>query len=77
MPGFPTFSVRNLGPISQGTVELHPLTILIGKNNTGKTYMAQAIYAACKALERSNGLPEPFISEREAEELDHQLNSRQ
>ena len=32
----PSFRVRNLGPIAEGTVQLHPLTILIGKNNTGK-----------------------------------------
>ncbi len=31
-------------------MELRPLTLLIAKNNTGKTYMAQAIHAAHKAL---------------------------
>ncbi len=58
----PAFDVRNLGPIAHGTVELRPLTILIGKNNTGKTYMAQAIYAAHKALQRANGSAEPILS---------------
>ena len=65
----PSFSVRNFGPIEDGTVRLHPLTILIGKNNTGKTYMAQAIYAAYKALERADGPVQPAITVRELEEL--------
>ena len=41
--------VDNLGPIGHAEVDLKPLTVLIGKNNTGKTYLAQAIYAAHKA----------------------------
>lgn len=47
----PTFRVENLGPIRRGEVELRPLTLFIGKNNTGKTYMAQAIHAAHKAID--------------------------
>ena len=69
MTSLPSFRVRNLGPIERGTVRLHPLTILIGKNNTGKTYMAQAIYAAYKALERVNGPTTPRITTDEAEHL--------
>lgn len=69
MSSCPTFSVRNLGPIAEGAVELRPLTILIGKNNTGKTYMAQTIYAAYKALERANGPVEPLLDEDESEEI--------
>lgn len=69
MPGLPSFRVRNLGPIKEGMVRLHPLTILIGKNNTGKTYMAHAIYAAYKALERGNGSASPPMTVDEAERL--------
>ena len=69
MSVLPSFRVRNLGPITEGTVQLHPLTILIGKNNTGKTYMAQAIYAAHKALERANGPTRPFITLEESDDL--------
>ena len=69
MSVLPSFRVRNLGPITEGTVQLHPLTILIGKNNTGKTYMAQAIYAAHKALERANGPTKPFITLEESDDL--------
>ena len=44
------FRVENLGPIRRGEVELRPLTLLIGKNNTGKTYMAQVVHAAHKTV---------------------------
>ena len=69
MSVLPSFRVRNLGPITEGTVQLHPLTILIGKNNTGKTYMAQAIYAAHKALETANRPTKPFITLEESDDL--------
>ena len=74
MPSLPSFHVRNLGPIAEGTVGLHPLTILIGKNNTGKTYMAQAIYAAYKALERANGPVQTLITIDESDELLRRLH---
>ena len=43
--------VDNLGPIRHADVALRPLTVLIGRNNTGKTYLAQALYAAHKAID--------------------------
>lgn len=72
-----SFHVRNLGPIVEGTVELHPLTILIGKNNTGKTYMAQAIYAAYKALtlQRARIRAEHAISTDESRDLVERLHA--
>lgn len=45
--------VSNLGPISDGNVTLRPLTIFIGPNNAGKTYFAQTVYSARKAVERA------------------------
>jgi predicted ATPase len=38
---------KNLGTIEEGSIELHPLTLLCGENNTGKTY---AMYALCGLL---------------------------
>jgi predicted ATPase len=38
-------TVENLGPIVTGDVELKPLTILVGRNNSGKTYFAQLLYS--------------------------------
>ena len=66
---YPSIRLRNIGPIEEGEVRLHPLTVLIGKNNTGKTYAAQAVYSAFKALEQVNGRPDPLLSDEEVEEL--------
>ena len=45
-----TVSVENFGPIREGTVELRPLTVFVGPNNSGKSYMAMLIYAVARAL---------------------------
>ena len=47
----PRLVVENLGPIRRADVALRPLTVLIGRNNTGKTYLAQALYAVHKAID--------------------------
>lgn len=39
------FEFKNLGAIDTATVEIAPLTVICGKNNTGKTYITYAIYA--------------------------------
>ena len=38
------FIFKNLGPIDEAELELGDLTILAGRNNTGKTYVAYALY---------------------------------
>lgn len=60
------FRIENLGPIRRGEVELRPLTLLIGKNNTGKTYVAQAIHAASRTVRMPvYPTPSPLLSEAE------------
>lgn len=44
------FELENYGPISNATVELGDLTIICGRNNTGKTCIAYAIYDFIKFL---------------------------
>ena len=44
------FNLKNLGYIDEGSIELGKLTVLCGKNNTGKTYINIAIYAFLKFL---------------------------
>ena len=44
-----TVSARDFGPIAAGTVDLKPLTIFMGRSNTGKSFMAAAIYALMTA----------------------------
>ena len=44
-----TVSVKNFGPLTEGTVDLKPLTIFVGPSNTGKSYMATAVSAVMRA----------------------------
>ena len=38
------FEIKNLGPVKEANIELGDLTIICGKNNSGKTRIAYAIY---------------------------------
>lgn len=54
-----TVSVQDFGPIEQATVNLRPLTIFVGRSNTGKTYFSKLIYAIHKTF---SGFPQiPFV----------------
>ena len=37
--------VTNFGPVAKGAVDLRPLTVFVGRSNSGKTYVASLIYA--------------------------------
>ncbi len=50
-----TVSVQNFGPIAHAKVNLRPLTILVGRTNTGKTCFSKLIYAIHKTL---SGFPQ-------------------
>ncbi len=39
----------NLGPIADGHLRLGDLTLIVGKNNTGKTYVTYALYGILKS----------------------------
>ena len=53
------FRFKNLGPIQEADLELGDLTVIAGRNNTGKTYLAYALYGFLKRWEWS---PEAIIS---------------
>ena len=38
-------AVKNFGPIAEADIDLRPLTVFVGPNNTGKTYFATLVYA--------------------------------
>jgi len=40
------FEISNVGPLRRAAVELRPLTVLIGPNNTGKSFLATIIYSS-------------------------------
>jgi hypothetical protein len=42
-------TVRNLGQIRETTLDLRPLTVIIGPNNTNKTYLAYCVYGLLQA----------------------------
>ena len=50
-------SAENFGPIVNGSIDLRPLTVLVGPSNTGKTYLATLIYALHKILPDFTLLP--------------------
>ena len=48
---------KNLGPIEKGEIDLNDLkgiNLIIGKNNTGKTYLSNLLYTYFKVRERQN-----------------------
>ena len=50
--GFVRLSVRDWGPVREGAVEIRPLTVFIGPNNTGKSYLAMLFYALALSVSR-------------------------
>ena len=61
--------VKDFGPISEGEIELRPLTVFIGPNNSGKSYIAMLIYSLYKSFYR---LASSYIYYR----LDHEKRER-
>ncbi|OHD53704.1 MAG: hypothetical protein A2Y33_07220 [Spirochaetes bacterium GWF1_51_8] len=39
------FQCKNLGPISEATLDIKPLTVIAGKNQSGKSYITKMIYS--------------------------------
>jgi energy-coupling factor transporter ATP-binding protein EcfA2 len=54
-------SVTNLGPIKEASVELGGLTVFVGPNGTGKSYLAKVIYG----LQRHEALMASYFSNAE------------
>ncbi|MDA7941462.1 MAG: AAA family ATPase [Nitrosopumilus sp.] len=52
-------SMRDFGPISEGTVYLKPLTIFVGPNNSGKSYAAMLVHSIIEAENRTLPAPGP------------------
>jgi AAA15 family ATPase/GTPase len=44
------FELKNIGAIKQAKIELGKLTIICGKNNTGKTYLTYSVYGFLRHL---------------------------
>ena len=48
-----TFRFSNIGPVKDASLQLGRLTVIAGRNNTGKTYIAYSLYGFLKMWERS------------------------
>jgi predicted ATPase len=59
--------VKNFGPVSKGEVIIKPLTIFIGPNNSGKSYISTLIHSIIKNFEESS--LEPRIIDKYLSEL--------
>ena len=56
-----TFTFRNIGPIENAELELGDLTIIAGRNNTGKTYLVYTLYGFLKTWQN---WPGPALTSR-------------
>ena len=52
--------VKDFGPIVEGAVEINPLTVFIGPNNSGKSHLATLVYALMQGKPHSQALLTPF-----------------
>ena len=55
------FLFKNLGPVKEAELELGDLTIIAGRNNTGKTYLAYTLYGFLKAWKNWPGAEDYFL----------------
>ena len=60
----PYIVAKNFGPIARAEVDLKPLTILIGPNNTGKSYLALAAYSLSRAIAGTSPRYGPLLTRR-------------
>ena len=57
------FYFRNIGPIRKAELELGDLTIIAGRNNTGKTYLVYTLYGFLQRWRGWPGIESYFLDE--------------
>jgi hypothetical protein len=62
---WPRIEIENLGPIVSGSFELHPLTLFLGRENTGKSCAAALAHSIVRAVR--NGILSPRALEEGAD----------
>ena len=55
------FRFKNIGPVKEAGLELGDLSIIAGRNNTGKTYLAYALYGFLRIWKEWPGLTGDFF----------------
>jgi hypothetical protein len=58
--------LENLGRIKQAEIEIKPLTVFLGKNNTGKTWAASALFGILQGLRARDPFADPSFEDDEA-----------
>ncbi len=53
-------SIRNLGKITSADLDIRPLTVFVGPNNTNKTWTAYALYGLAKCFSHPTFFETPF-----------------
>lgn len=48
------YSLQNIGKINNANINIKPLTIFVGENNTGKTYAASALWAIANEIKTNS-----------------------
>lgn len=49
-----SISIKNFGPINKGNIDINKLTIFIGPNNSGKSYLAKLIHSFNSNINEDN-----------------------
>ena len=57
----PTFRFKNIGPVKDAEMELGDLTIIAGRNNTGKTYIVYTLYGFLRTWIRWYSAPQLML----------------
>ena len=52
-----TFRFSNMGPVKDAALQLGRLTVIAGRNNTGKTYIAYTLYGFLKTWATCGCIP--------------------
>ena len=60
----PRIEVENFGPIAEAEVEMKPLTVFMGPNSSGKSYLALLIYSLARLLGEESEMILPGRYER-------------
>lgn len=64
------FYFRNIGPIRKAELELGDLTIIAGRNNTGKTYLVYTLYGFLQRWRGWPGIERYFLDQENASVID-------
>lgn len=64
------FHFSNIGPIKEAELELGKLTIIAGRNNTGKTYLVYTLYGFLQSWMGWPGIERYFLDQKNASVID-------